>query len=87
MAAFCGKNESYSVGIRNIIQTGSYATFNGRAVADFRSGEPSYGDNRFQHLNQHGKPPELNHFNESSEILGGLVYIYVCIYICVYIYG
>ena len=56
-----------------MIQTGSDAIYNGGAVADFRSGELSYGDNRFQHLNYHRKPPELNNFNESSEILVGLM--------------
>ena len=42
-------------------------------MADFSSVALSHGHNRLQHIKYYGKPPELNGFNESSEILGGLV--------------
>ena len=45
--------------------------YSGSAVADFQSEELSHGYDRFQHIKYHGKPPELNICNESSEILGG----------------
>ena len=45
--------------------------YSGSAVADFQSEELSHGYDRFQHIKYYGKPPELNNFNESSEILGG----------------
>ena len=42
-------------------------------MADFCPVELFHGPDHFQHIKYYGKPPELNDFNESSEILGGLM--------------
>ena len=44
-------------------------------MADFCPVELSHGPDRFQHIKYYGKPPELNDFDESSELLGGLTAI------------
>ena len=43
-------------------------------MADFPSVALSHAHNRFQHIKYYGEPPELSDFNESNEILGGLMY-------------
>ena len=49
-------------------------------MADFPSVALSHAHNRFQHIKYYGEPPELSDFNESNEILGGLMTMFGIFY-------